>query len=133
MNYATEIANVKTEIAALELKLAHLQKMQEIGNKLEAERMTKKEKLLRFTLKAAAKLTGKKATFKKESKGTVRFTLTNKHGQALQGLYRVRKSQDRKLELQTGDTFTQLHYGKITVGLESAKVRQLWNFAICAE
>lgn len=133
MNYTNEIANTKEQILKLELHLAHLEKMQKIANKLEAEKMTTKEKLTRFAIKAAAKLTGKSVTFKDKSNSTVRFTLTNKHGKTDQGFYRIRIKQDRKLELQKGETFTQLHKGKVTVALETAAIRSAWNFAVSAK
>lgn len=133
MNYLNEIKTVKAEIANLELRLAHLEKMQAIKDQLEAETMTLKEKMTRFTIKAAAKLTGKTVEFKDKSNSTVRFTLSNKHGKATQGFYRIRVKQDRSLELQTGDTFTQLHKGKVTIALETAAVRNAWNFAVSAK
>ena len=133
MNYSNEIQATKIEIAALELKLAHLEKMQEIQTKMETETMTTKEKFTRFAIKAAAKLTGKSVEFKKESKGTVRFTLASKRGIKMQGFYRIRKLQSRKLALQTGDTFTQLHKGKVTIALETAAVRDAWNFSVSAK
>lgn len=140
MTYSNEIAVVKAELnkletkkLELELNLIHLEKMQAIADKLELEKMTKKEKLVRLTIKGAAKLLGRKVEFKSESKGTVRFSLTNKTGKAKQGLYRIRKRDSRALELQTGDSFNQLHYGKVTIGLERNFGRDLFQFAINAK
>jgi hypothetical protein len=107
--------------------------MQSIKDQLEAETMTLKEKFTRFTIKAAAKLTGKTVEFKDKSNSTVRFTLSNKHGKATQGFYRVRVRDSRKLEIQKGGTFTQFHKGKVTIALETAAVRNAWNFAVAAK
>ena len=73
---------------------------------------------------------GQKVTFKAESKGTVRF-LVGSHGS--QGFFRVRKNLSRGLARQMGDSFTQYHIGKVTIGLGSESKRSLWNFAYTAK
>lgn len=76
--------------------------------------------------------------FKKESKGTVRFDVRSKrdiigYNLERQGFYRVRKNKDRPLSGDNIDSFDQIHFGKITIGIESNKGRNVWNFSAHAQ
>lgn len=77
---------------------------------------------------------GSDVLFKSESKGTVRFDVRKPskyigYDQLAQGFYRVRKNKVRPLSGDNIDSFDQIHFGKITIGIESAKGRSVWSFA----
>ena len=77
---------------------------------------------------------GMDVLFKEPSKGTVRFDVRSKrrfigYNLERQGFYRVRDHKDRPLSGQSIDSFDQIHFGKVTVAVESDKGRSVWNFA----
>lgn len=80
-----------------------------------------------FIAKALVKayFVGKAVEFKPESNGTIRYTV---NGHAAQGFLRIRKIKSRPLALIEGDTFKVLHFGKLTFGVETGKVRDAHNF-----
>lgn len=77
---------------------------------------------------------GSDVLFKTESNGTVRFDVRKPskyigYDQLAQGFYRVRKNKVRPLSGDNIDSFDQIHFGKITIGIESKKGRSVWNFS----
>ena len=62
-------------------------------------------------------------SIKPTSKQTTRFTILGK-----QGFYRLRKIKTR-YGLERGDSFNQLHVGKLTVALQRRQGRKLFGFA----
>ena len=75
---------------------------------------------------------GKTVKFAEPSKGTVRFNVYKGKFDVApigSGFYRIRAKKSRPLELIEGDTFKTLHAGKITIGIETRKIRSTWDFA----
>lgn len=65
-------------------------------------------------------------SIKETSKQTTRFTILGK-----QGFYRLRKIKKR-YGLERGNSFNQLHIGKLTVALQRKQGRKLFGFAFNA-
>lgn len=86
---------------------------------------------------------GKRVEFKAPSNGTIRFNVYKRNNTAIgseftftrkpkplsSGFYRIRTIKSRPLQLIEGDTFKTLHFGKISLGLETGKRRTTSNFA----
>lgn len=72
---------------------------------------------------------GSEIQFKPESNGTVRFS---DGALGLQGFYRIRSRKDRGLGANHDDSFDQVHIGKLTIAVERAAGRDVWNFAVGA-
>ena len=75
---------------------------------------------------------GKVVKFAAPSKGTVRFNVYKSASSVApigSGFYRIRSKKSRPLELIEGETFKTLHAGKISIGIETHKVRSTWDFA----
>jgi hypothetical protein len=68
---------------------------------------------------------GRSVTYKAPSNGTIRWS--DGVGK-VKGFYRLRKRLSRGYGIQKGDTFTQVHLGRITVAWETASIRSAGNF-----
>lgn len=69
---------------------------------------------------------GDNVAYKAPSNSTIRYTV---NGFKSTGFYRVRKRKSRGYRFQYGDTFTQLHLGRITIAWETGTIRHTWNFS----